>query len=47
MVAHIYNPSIQETEAEGSPVQGKPVLNTEIEARLHYIARPCQKTTQK
>lgn len=37
MVAHACVPSTWETEAQGSGVQGHPLLRGEIEAGLDYI----------
>lgn len=37
MAAHAYNHSNPEEEAEGSEVQGRPLLHSEFEASLGYM----------
>lgn len=47
-MAHIYNPSTQETMVERVPqVQGQPELWTEYEAKQGHIVRPYLEKTSK
>jgi hypothetical protein len=46
-VAHACNPSTQEAEAEGSQIQGQPILHSEFQVSLGYRVRHCLKINQK